>query len=133
MKSRGVYETPGGSILLYAHRKLETLTLDKETMHYKQIIALKYGEMVYNGQWFTPLKEAFDAFVESTQRFVTGSVKLKLYKGLIRPASIKSPYSLFRADIATFGKSLEYNHYDATGFLRLYGLPVKICAGIQKK
>lgn len=133
MKSRGVYETPGGTILLYAHRKLESLTLDKETMHYKQVIAVKYGEMVYNGQWFTPLKEAFDAFVESTQRFVTGTVKLKLYKGLIRPASLKSPYSLFRGDIATFGKSLEYNHSDATGFLRLYGLPVKICAGIQKK
>ncbi|HON56741.1 MAG TPA: argininosuccinate synthase, partial [bacterium] len=132
MKSRGVYETPGGAILYYAHRKLESITLDKETMHYKQIIALKYGEMVYNGQWFTPLKEAFDAFVDSTQRYVTGKVKVKLYKGLIRPASITSPYTLFRGDIATFGKSAEYNHSDATGFLRLYGLPVKICAGVHR-
>ncbi|HPG30647.1 MAG TPA: argininosuccinate synthase [bacterium] len=133
MKSRGVYETPGGAILYFAHRKLESLTLDKETMHYKQIIALKYGELVYNGQWFTPLKEAIDAFVDSTQKFVSGKVKIKLYKGTMRPASITSPYSLFRGDIATFGKSLEYSHSDATGFLRLFGLPVKICAGVHRK
>jgi len=133
MKSRGVYETPGGAILYFAHRKLESITLDKETMHYKQMISLKYADLVYNGQWFTPLREALDAFVDSTQRFVSGSVTVKLYKGTIRPVSITSPYSLFRGDIATFGKSLEYNHSDATGFLKLFGLPVKICAGVHNK
>ncbi|MBN2211943.1 MAG: argininosuccinate synthase, partial [Sedimentisphaerales bacterium] len=128
MKSRGVYETPGGTILAVAHRALEMLCLDRETSHYKQQAALKYAELVYYGQWFTPLRESLDAFFTSTQRRVTGSVKLKLYKGNCRLAGVTSPYSLYAADLASFHMGAEYNSTDATGFIRLFGLPMKVQA-----
>ena len=126
MKSRGVYETPGGTLLYFAHRELETLTLDRETMHFKEMIAIKYGELVYNGQWYTPLREAIDAFVDSTQRTVTGTVLLKLYKGNIIVAGRQSPYSLYREDLATFGADEVYNQRDAEGFINLFGLPLQV-------
>jgi len=128
MKSRGVYETPGGTILLAAHRELESLTLDKETLHFKDLVALKYAELVYNGQWFSPLREALDAFVDNTQVPVTGEVRLKLYKGNILVAGRKSPFSLYREDFATFGQEDVYNQTDAQGFIRLFGLPLKVRA-----
>ena len=133
IKSRGVYETPGGTILVTAHRALETLTLDRETAHYKQQVALKYAEMVYYGQWFCRLREALDAFVDVTQQNVTGSVKLKLFKGRCTPAGIKSPKSLYRADLASFKMGAEYDSTDATGFIRLMGLPMKVSAIVNKK
>ncbi|MBN1995768.1 MAG: argininosuccinate synthase [Anaerolineae bacterium] len=126
MKSRGVYETPGGTILLEAHQALEQLCLDKETLHYKQQIALKYAELVYNGQWYTPLREAFDAFVNATQRNMTGTVRLKLYKGSVILAGRRSPYSLYREDFATFGEEDVYDQKDAEGFIKLFGLPMKV-------
>jgi argininosuccinate synthase len=126
MKSRGVYETPGGTILYQAHRELEHLVLDADTLHYKDSIAPKYAELVYNGLWFTPLREALDAFVESTQRNVTGIVRLNLYKGNIIIAGRKSPYSLYREDYATFGQDDVYDQKDAKGFINLYGLPLKV-------
>ncbi len=126
MKSRGVYETPGGTILYQAHRELEHLVLDADTLHYKDSIAPKYAELVYNGLWFTPLREALDAFVESTQRNVTGIVRLNLYKGNIIVAGRKSPYSLYREDYATFGQDDVYDQKDAKGFINLYGLPLKV-------
>lgn len=128
MKSRGVYETPGGAILYAAHQKLEEITLDKETSHYKQQLALKFAELVYNGQWYTPLRKAMTAFVDSTQETVTGDVKLKLYKGNIIPASVTSPYSLFSAGMATFDEDDCYNHADSEGFINLFGLPLKVRA-----
>lgn len=128
MKSRGVYETPGGTILYRAHRVLETLTLDRDTMHYKDIVAGRYAELVYNGQWFTPLREALDAFVKSTQQTVTGSVKLKLYKGNIINAGTTSPYTLYSEEIATFSEDHVYDQKDATGFINLFGLPCKVKA-----
>ncbi|MBI3170200.1 MAG: argininosuccinate synthase [Chloroflexi bacterium] len=128
MKSHGVYETPGGTILLYAHRELESLILDRETMHYKQTIAVKYAEITYNGLWFTPLREALDAFVNSTQGPVTGTVRLKLYKGNIISAGRKSPFSLYREDFATFGQEDVYDQSHAEGFIRLYGLSMKVRA-----
>ncbi len=128
MKSHGVYETPGGTILLAAHRELESLVLDKETMLFKDMVALKYAELVYNGLWFTPLREALDAFVDSTQGPVTGVVRLKLYKGNVIPAGRKSPFSLYREDFATFGQEDVYNQIDARGFIRLYGLSMKVRA-----
>lgn len=128
MKSRGVYETPGGTILLAAHRELESLTLDKETLHFKDLVALKYAELVYNGLWFSPLREALDAFVDNTQGPVTGEVRLKLYKGNILVAGRKSPFSLYREDFATFGQEDVYNQTDAQGFIRLFGLPLKVRA-----
>lgn len=131
MKSRGVYETPGGSLLLTAHRELESITLDKETMHYKDIVAGKYAELVYNGQWFTPLRMALDAFVESTQARVTGGVRLKLYKGNILPVGRKSPFSLYREDLATFAEDAVYNQKEAEGFINLFGLPGKVEALLQ--
>lgn len=127
MKSRGVYETPGGAILYHAHDALETICLDKETAHYKQSVALKYADLVYNGQWYTPLREALDAFVDATQRTVTGEVELMLYKGNITNRGLTSPYSLYDVDMASFGES-EYNHADAAGFINLFGLPVEIAA-----
>ncbi len=133
MKSRGVYETPGGTILYRAHKVLETLTLDKDTMHYKELIACKYAELVYNGQWFTPLREALDAFVESTQQTTTGSVKLKLYKGNIINAGTTSPYSLYSEEFATFDEDNVYNQADATGFINLFGLPIKVKALATQK
>ncbi len=126
MKSRGVYETPGGSVLYKAHQELETLVLDKETMHFKEMLAPKYAELVYNGAWFTPLREALDAFVESTQQNVTGSVRFKLYKGNVITAGRKSPYSLYREELATFGSEDVYDQADAEGFINLFGLPLKV-------
>ena len=133
MKVRGVYETPGGAILYHAHRVLETIAVDRDTVHYKQQLALKYGEMVYNGQWFTPLMKAMQAFVTSTQETVTGTVKLKIYKGNIINASVTSPYTLYSEEIATFGEDNSYNHQDAEGFINLFGLPIKIKAMVDKK
>ena len=128
MKSRGIYETPGGATLYAAHEKLEEITLDRETQHYKQQLALKFAELVYNGQWFTPLRKAMSAFVTSTQECVTGDVKLKLYKGNIIPASVTSPYTLYSEDIATFGEDHSYNQADSEGFINLFGLPIKVRA-----
>lgn len=133
MKSRGVYETPGGTILYHAHNKLEELCLDRDTYHYKQSVALKFAELVYYGQWFTPLREALSAFVDSTQQYVTGDVKLKLYKGNIVDAGVTSPYSLYDSEIATFGEEEVYNQADATGFINLFGLQAKVAAHAQKK
>ena len=133
IKSRGVYETPGGTILVTAHNALESLTLDRETMHYKQQLALKYAELVYYGLWFCQLREALDAFVDVTQRNVTGEVKMKLFKGRCTPAGIKSPNSLYRTDLASFKMGAEYDPTDATGFIRLFGLPGKVAAAVNKK
>jgi argininosuccinate synthase len=127
MKSRGVYETPGGTVLYKAHAALETITLDKETSHMKRKLAVTFGELVYNGQWYTPLREALSAFVDKTQECVTGRVRLKLYKGSVTNAGIWSPYSLYSEAIATFGES-DYDHKDAQGFINLFGLPIKIRA-----
>jgi argininosuccinate synthase len=128
MKSHGVYETPGGAILLTAHREIESLVLDKETIHFKDLVALKYAELVYNGLWFAPLREALAAFVDSTQGPVTGTVKLKLYKGNIITAGRQSAFSLYREDLATFGQENVYDQSDAQGFIRLFGLPLKVRA-----
>ena len=134
MKSRGVYETPGGTILYEAHRLLETITLDKATMHYKQMIAIKFGEMVYDGQWFTPLREALSAFVTKTQETVTGDVKLRIYKGNVTSAGIISPNSLYSEDIATFSDDGgAYSQKDAEGFINLFGLPLKVKAMLDAK
>lgn len=132
MKSRGVYETPGGAILYKAHGVLETITLDKMTMHEKQKIAITFGELVYNGQWFTPLREAISAFVDKTQEKVTGKVRLKLYKGNMINAGVWSKYSLYSEEIATFGES-DYDQKDAQGFINLYGLPLKVQATVNAK
>ena len=128
MKSHGVYETPGGSILVAAHRELESICLDRETLHYKQMLALKYADLVYNGQWYTPLREALDAFIAVTQQTVSGTVKLKLYKGNIITAGRWSEHSLYREDFATFGKEDVYDQSDAEGFITLFGLPMKVHA-----
>lgn len=133
MKSRGVYETPGGTILFYAHRELEYLCLDRATMHFKEQMAVRYGELVYDGMWFSPLKEAMDAFVDTTQQTVTGTVRMKLYKGNIMSAGAKSPYSLFHEGFVTFGRDEVYNQKDAEGFINLFGLPLKIRALMQKE
>ncbi len=133
MKSRGVYETPGGAILYHAHEVLETLCLDKETAHYKQQVAIKFADLVYNGQWFTPLREALSAFVDSTQHTVTGDVKLKLYKGNITNAGVTSPYSLYDEDIATFAEDEVYDQMDSQGFINLFGLPIKVKAMMDAK
>jgi argininosuccinate synthase len=130
MKSRGCYETPGGTLIMYAHRELESLTLDKNTLHYKQKLALDYAELVYNGLWFTPLREALDAFFEVTSRTVTGEVALRLYKGNIEPVSRKSPYSLYSLNIASFTMGAEYDQKDALGFINLIGLPIKMRAAV---
>jgi argininosuccinate synthase len=127
MKSRGVYETPGGTILYYAHQVLEPITLDKETAHYKAQIGMKFADLVYNGQWFTPLREALSAFVDKTQETVTGKVRLKLYKGNMINAGVWSPYSLYSEDLASFGES-DYDQTDSAGFINLFGLPIKVQA-----
>ncbi len=132
MKSRGVYETPGGTLLYAAHRELESLALDRETMHFKEIVASKYGEMVYYGQWFTPLKRALDAFIDETQQKVTGSVRLKVYKGNLSIAGRKSEFSLYREDLATFGEDVVYNQKDAEGFINLFGLPMMVQGLLEK-
>jgi argininosuccinate synthase len=131
MKSRGVYETPGGTILYIAHREMESVCLDRETLHYKDLVAQRYAELVYYGQWFTPLREALDAFVAKTQETVTGTVRLKLYKGNCIVVSRKSPYSLYREDYASFGQMDVYNQQDAEGFINLFGLPLKVKALID--
>jgi argininosuccinate synthase len=133
MKSRGVYETPGGTILYHAHNKLEELCLDRDTYHYKQNVANRFAELVYFGQWFTPLREALSAFVDSTQQTVTGDVKLKLYKGNIIDAGVTSPYSLYDEEIATFDEDDVYNQADSAGFINLFGLPIKVQAMKRQK
>ena len=133
MKSRGVYETPGGTILYRAHQVLETLCLDRDTQHYKELISKKYAELVYYGQWFTPLREALDAFVDVTQQTVTGDVKLKLYKGNIINAGATSPYSLYDPEVATFDEDEVYDQKDSAGFINLFGLPIKVKAQLDQK
>ena len=133
MKSRGVYENPGGSIIMYAHRELEYLCLDRATFHYKELIANKYAELVYDGMWFAPLMYALQAFVDETQKTVTGDVKLKLYKGNIISAGATSPYSLYSEDFVTFEEDDVYNQADAAGFINLFGLPLKINALMKEK
>ena len=128
MKSRGVYETPGGSIIYYAHNELENLCLDRATMSYKQMVGIKYSELVYDGMWFSPLREALAAFVDETQKTVTGTVRLKLYKGNIISAGAKSPYSLYSQEYVTFGADEVYNQADASGFINLFGLPLTVRA-----
>ncbi|MDR2740699.1 MAG: argininosuccinate synthase [Treponema sp.] len=132
MKSRGIYETPGGSILYYAHQELEHICLDRQTYAFKQQVGQKLGEVIYGGLWFTPLREALSAFVDATQKNVTGTVKVKLYKGSITSAGVSSPYSLYNASIASFTTGELYNHADAKGFIRLYGLPVLVRALMEK-
>jgi len=133
MKSRGVYETPGGTVLYLAHRELELLTLDRMTLHYKELVAQRYAELVYDGVWFHPLREALAAFVDVTQETVTGTVKLKLYKGNCTPAGATSPYSLYNEAFATFGEDEVYNQKDAEGFINLFGLPLKVRALMKKE
>jgi argininosuccinate synthase len=132
MKCRGVYETPGGEILYFAHNYLETLCLDKYVAHKKQELSVCFADLVYNGQWFTPLREALSAFVEKTQETVTGKVRLKLYKGNIIKAGAWSDYSLYSEEIATFGEDHVYNQADATGFINLFGLPIKVQAQVNQ-
>ncbi len=131
MKSRGIYETPGGTILYTAHRELESLTLDRNTSHYKALLAQRYAELVYYGRWFTPLREAMDAFVQETQKRVTGTVRLKLYKGCCHVVGRKSLYSLYREEFATFGQEDVYDQKDAQGFINLFGLPLKVQALLE--
>lgn len=132
MKSRGVYETPGGTILYLAHRELEYLTLERDTLHFKAHLSQKYAELVYYGQWFSPLREALDAFVDKTQERVTGTVRLKLWKGHCLPVGRKSPYSLYRQDLATFEEDSVYNQKDAEGFIKLFGLPQQVWHMVKK-
>lgn len=133
MKSRGVYETPGGTILYRAHAALEQLCLDKETLHYKQQIGLRYADLVYNGQWFTPLREALDAFVQETEKNITGTVRLKLYKGHVVLCGRRSPFSLYREDYVTFDEDDVYNQADAEGFIKLFGLPLKVGGMLRRE
>lgn len=133
MKSRGVYETPGGTVLLAAHREIEQAILDKQTYHYKQLIAQKYAEIVYDGVWFSTLRESLDAFIDKTQENVTGTVKLKLYKGNVMPAGVDTPYALYDKGISSFGESELYSHKDSAGFINLFGLPYRIKAMTEKK
>lgn len=133
MKSRGVYENPGGALLYYAHRELEYLCLDRATLHYKESVAIRYGELVYDGMWFSQLREALAAFVDSTQQTVTGTINLKLYKGNIISAGAKSQYSLYSHDFVTFEEDDVYNQADATGFINLFGLPLRVRALMQEK
>jgi len=133
IKSRGVYETPGGTLLFAAHRELEEIVLDRETRHYKQQVALKFGELVYYGMWYSPLREALSAFIDKTQELVTGEVKLKLFKGNIFPAGKSSPYSMYSQDYATFEKDKVYSQKDAEGFINLFGLQMKIYNQVKNK
>jgi argininosuccinate synthase len=133
MKSRGCYETPGGTILYEAHRELEYLTLERDTLHYKEQVALKYAELVYNGLWFTPLRQALDAFVDSTQEHVTGTVRVKLWKGHCIAVGRKSPYTLYREDLATFGRDNVYDQKDSAGFIKLFGLPQQVWNTVNQK
>ncbi|MCD7852977.1 MAG: argininosuccinate synthase, partial [Oscillospiraceae bacterium] len=131
MKDRGVYETPGGSILYFAHAQLEMLTVDKEVLHEKQKLAVDYADLIYNGKWFSPLQEALTAFANKANEFVTGSVKLKLYKGNIIPAGVTSPYSLYSEELVTFGES-DYDQAQAEGFINIWGLPTQVQALREK-
>ncbi|HEY3253972.1 MAG TPA: argininosuccinate synthase, partial [Polyangiaceae bacterium] len=133
MKSRGCYETPGGTLIMSAHRELEALTLDKNTLHYKQRLALDYAEMVYNGLWFTPLREALDAFFETVSQTTTGEITMRLYKGNLEPVSRKSPYSLYSLDIASFTMGESYDQKDARGFINLIGLPIQMRAALEAR
>ena len=133
MKSRGCYETPGGTILMFAHRELESLTLDRATMHYKQKVALDYAELVYDGKWFTPLREALDAFVDSTQQNVSGEIVVRLHKGRLDVMSRKSPFSLYSEEIASFTMGAEYDQKDAEGFINLTGLPIRVHAAVTRE
>jgi len=133
IKSRGVYETPGGTILVEAHKDLESLTIDRDTMHYKDMMSIRYAELVYYGKWFTPLKQAMDAFIDETQQYVTGSVRVKLYKGNVIIVGRKSPYSLYNPELATFEKEELYNQKDAEGFINLFGLQMKTLGMNRKK
>jgi argininosuccinate synthase len=133
MKSRGVYETPGGTILYGAHQGLESICLDRETLHFKQVAALRYAELVYFGQWFTPLREALAAFTTKTQETMTGTVRVKLYKGSCTVVGRKSPFSLYREDFATFGRDAVYNQRDAEGFINLFGLPLQVRALLERQ
>jgi len=133
MKSRGCYETPGGTVLHAAHADLESICLDRDTLHYKRLVAERYAELVYYGQWYCPLKEALDAFVDATQQTVSGVVRLKLYKGSCAPVGRSSPYSLYVEDLATFGADAVYNQKDAEGFINLFGLPIKVSALVRKR
>ena len=133
MKSRGVYETPGGTILYEAHDALEMITLDKDTAHYKETVAIKFAELVYNGMWYTPLREALSAFVDETQKLVTGTVRMKLYKGSAVAVGVKSPYSLYSEEYATFGEDQVYDQKDSAGFINLVGLPLVVRANMLKK
>jgi argininosuccinate synthase len=133
MKSHGVYETPGGTILSTAHRELESICLDRDTLHYKDLVAQRYAELVYDGKWFTPLREAFDAFVDVTQQTMTGDVRLKLYKGNCIIVGRRSPHSLYREDFATFGEEDVYDQKDAVGFINLFGLPLRVAALAKKR
>ncbi len=132
MKSRGVYETPGGTILFLAHRELENLTLDRRTLHFKEQVAVEYGELVYDGNWYSQLKESLDAFIDKTQETVTGRVRMKLYKGNCTAVGSKSPYSLYRSDLATFSEDEVYSQKDAEGFINLFGLPLKVRALMER-
>nr|HPI73206.1 argininosuccinate synthase [bacterium] len=133
MKSRGVYETPAGTVLYFAHKELESLVLDRETLYQKEMLAPRYAQLVYNGAWYTPVREALDAFVTVTQKLVTGTVRLKLYKGNIISAGRKSPYSLYREDFATFSEEDVYDQKDAKGFINLFGLPLTVRALVQQE
>lgn len=133
MKSRGIYETPGGTLLMEAHQLLESLTLDRDTASFKSHIAIKYAQLLYDGLWYTPLKQALDAFIDSTQETCTGQIKMKLYKGNCIPAGIKSPYSLYSEEIATFGEDDVYDQKDAEGFIHLFSLPLKTNARMRAK
>lgn len=132
MKSRGTYETPGGTILYVAHQDLELLTLDRETLHYKELVAHKYAELVYFGQWYSPLRKALDAFIDSTQETVTGEVRVRLYKGSCHAVGRRSPYSSYNPELATFGEDEVYNQADAEGFINLFGLPLKVQALLKR-
>jgi argininosuccinate synthase len=132
MKSRGVYETPGGTILYEAHDALEMICLDRETLHYKQQVSLKYAELVYYGQWYSQIREALDGFINVTQRNVTGTARIKLYKGNCRVVGVKSPFSMYMADLASFKMGAEYNPQDANGFIRLFGLPMRVAGAVQR-
>jgi argininosuccinate synthase len=133
IKSHGAYETPGGSLIYAAHQELESLCLDRETLHYKQHVALRYAELAYYGLWFTPLREALDSFVDTTQRNVTGKVTFGLYRGNIRVLDRQSPYSLYDTSIGSFVMSADYNQKDAEGFINILGLPLRLEAALRKK
>ncbi|MDD2458330.1 MAG: argininosuccinate synthase [Eubacteriales bacterium] len=133
MKSRGVYETPGGTLMYAAHRELELLCIDRDTLHYKDVQSQRYAELVYFGQWFHPLREAMDAFFDKTQETVTGKVRLKLYKGNVFPAGTTSPFSLYQEELSTFAEDEVYNQADATGFINLFGLPMKVVAQMKQR